>query len=297
MNIYNQQAKNIRKTWLIMLVFLLTVVGVGYLAARYFHNSSILYIAVAMSLFMNVGSYWFSDTLAIKASGARPVTREENPDLWNSVENLAITAGLPMPKLHIINDQAPNAFATGRNKEHSAIAVTTGLVDTLSKSELEGVLAHEFSHIGNKDILVMSVATVLVGFIAIVSDMLGRMTMFGGNRDNENGHPLALVIGILIMFLGPLAAQLMQFAISRKREFLADASGALLTRHPEALASALLKISSHQTPMRRASSATAHMFISNPFGTNAKAGKFMRKAFSTHPPMEERVAALNAMSK
>jgi len=286
----------VRKTWLIMLVFLLTVVGVGYIAAQYFHNSFILYVAVAMSLFMNAGSYWFSDTLAIKASGAQPVSREDNPDLWNTVENLAITAGLPMPKLHMINDSAPNAFATGRNKEHSAIAVTTGLVEKLSKSELEGVLAHEFSHIGNRDILVMSVATVLVGFIAIVSDMLGRMAIFGGGRDNDNGHPLAIVVGILIMFLGPLAAQLMQLAISRKREFLADASGALLTRHPEALASALVKISSHGVPMRKASSATAHMFIANPFGTGSQAGKFMRKAFSTHPPMEERVAALTAMS-
>ncbi|MCD5384667.1 MAG: M48 family metalloprotease [Candidatus Pacebacteria bacterium] len=246
---------------------------------------------------MNIGSYWFSDKLAIKSSGARQTSRTEQPDLWNMVENLSITAGLPMPKLYIIEDQAPNAFATGRNKEHSAVAVTTGLMQILDKSELEGVIAHELSHIGNRDILVMSVVVVLVGFIAIVADMLGRMAMFGGLSNNrEGGHPLTMIIGILIMIIGPIAAKLMQMAVSRKREFLADASGALLTRHPDALASALEKISAYSHPMKKTSSATAHMFISNPFGTGNKAGKFIRKAFSTHPPMEERVAALNIMS-
>ncbi len=281
-----------------MVVFLSTVVAVGYVASQYFGNPSILYIAVGMSLFMNVGSFWFSDKLAIKAAGAKETTRAESPDLWNIVENLSITAGLPMPKLYIINDAAPNAFATGRNKEHSAVAVTTGLMQTLDKAELEGVLAHELSHIGNRDILVMSVAVVLVGFIAIVADMLGRMAMFGGLSNNNregNGHPFAIVIGILIMFLGPLTAQLMQMAVSRKREFLADASGALLTRYPEGLASALEKISGYSHPMKRANSATAHMFISNPFGTSGKSGKMMRKMFSTHPPMEERVAILRGM--
>jgi heat shock protein HtpX len=296
MTIYTQQSKNIRRTWLIMTVFISVVVGVGYIAAQYFNSSSILYFAILISLLMNVGSYWFSDKLAIRSSGANPVTKDDYPDLWNLVENLSITAGLPMPRLYIIQDPAPNAFATGRNKEHSAIAVTTGLIDILDRGELEGVLAHEFSHIGNRDILVMSVATVLVGFVAIIADMLGRMVMFGGGRGNDNAHPLAIVFGVFIMLLGPIAAQLMQLAISRKREFLADASGSLLTRHPEALASALTKISSYKHPMRNASAATAHMFISNPFGSESKAGKIMRKAFSTHPPMEERLAALNAMS-
>ncbi len=296
--IYTQQAKNVRKTWIIMIVFLSTVIGVGYIASQYFGSVYILYIAIGMSLVMNIGSFWFSDKLAIKASGAKATTKSENPDLWNLVENLSITAGLPMPKLYIINDSAPNAFATGRNKEHSAIAVTTGLMQTLDKTELEGVLAHELAHIGNRDILVMSVAVVLVGIIAIVADMLGRMAMFGGLNNNRegNGHPFAIVIGILIMFIGPLVAQMMQMAVSRKREFLADASGALLTRYPEGLASALEKISGYTHPMKRANSATAHMFISNPFGAESKSGKMIRKMFSTHPPMEERVALLRGMS-
>ncbi len=285
-----------------MVVFLSVVVGLGYIASQYFGSPTILYIAVAISLFMNVGSFWFSDKLAIKASGAKATTRAENPDLWNMVENLSITAGLPMPKLYMIDDAAPNAFATGRNKEHAAIAVTTGLMQILDKSELEGVLAHELSHIGNRDILVMSVVVVLVGFVAIVADMLGRMAMFGGMSSSENKHPFAIVIGIAIMILGPIAARLMQFAVSRKREFLADASGALLTRYPQGLASALEKIGSYSNPMHRANSATAHMFISSPFGNSmsAKGGLkkkgFMRKMFSTHPPMDERVAALNGMS-
>jgi len=297
--IYTQQSKNIRKTWLIMTVFLSTVVGVGYLASQYFGNPSILYMAVGGSLFMNVSSFWFSDKLAIKAAGAVPIEKADNPDLWNMVENLAIAGGLPMPKVHIIQDDAPNAFATGRNPQHAAIAVTTGIMQMLDKAELEGVLAHELSHIGNRDILVMSVAVVLVGFIAILADMMGRMAMFGGMNNNDReggGHPFAIVIGILIMFLGPLAAQLMQMAVSRKREFLADASGALLTRYPDGLASALEKIGGYGHPMKRANSATAHMFISNPFGASSKGGKMMRKMFSTHPPMAERVAALRGMS-
>ncbi len=295
MTIYTQQAKNVRKTWMIMIVFLSTVIGVGYIASQYFGSPLILYIAVGISLLMNVGSFWFSDKLAIKASGARPVTRADNPDLWNIVENLSITAGLPMPKLYVIDDAAPNAFATGRDQNHSAVAVTTGLIDVLDKPELEGVIAHELAHIGNRDILVMSVAVVLVGFIAIIADIIGRMAMFGGGN-NDNRHPFAIVIGILIMFLGPIAAQLMQMAVSRKREFLADASGALLTRYPEGLASALEKIGGYSHPMKKASNATAHMFISNPFGAKSKGGKFMRKVFSTHPPMEERVSILREMS-
>ncbi len=282
-----------------MIVFFSVVIGMGYIASQYFGNVYILYVAVAISLIMNIGSFWFSDKIAIKSAGAIPISKEDNPDLWNLVENLSITAGLPMPKLHIIHDPAPNAFATGRNKYNAAVAVTTGLMERLDKTELEGVIAHELAHIGNRDILVMSVATVLVGFVAILADMLGRMAMFGGlsgsDRESNGTHPIAIVVGIIVMFLGPLVAQLMQMAVSRKREFLADATGALLTRYPEGLASALEKISSYSAPMRRANSATAHMFISNPFGANSKSGKFMRKLFSTHPPVEERILALRAM--
>jgi len=278
-----------------MTTFLVTVVAVGWVAAQYFGDPIILWAAVGGSLVMNVSSFWFSDKLAIAAAGAKQADEREFRDLHNLVENLSITAGLPKPKVYVINDPAPNAFATGRNPNNAAIAVTTGLMEVLEKSELEGVIAHELSHIGNRDILVMSVAVVLVGFIAILSDMVWRMTLFGGGDRDRNTHPFLMIAGFVLLLLGPLVAQLMQLAVSRKREFLADASGALLTRYPEGLATALQKISSYEHPMKRASSATAHMFISNPFGAGTKKGKTMRKLFSTHPPMEERVAALRGI--
>ncbi|MAZ67418.1 zinc metalloprotease HtpX [bacterium] len=295
-SLYTHQSQNVRRTWILMFVFLAVVIGVGWGFAQYFGDVSFLYIAVAFSLFMNVSSFWFSDKIAISAAGAKPADEREFRDLHNTVENLAITAGLPKPKVYIINDPAPNAFATGRNPNNAAIAVTTGLLQTLEKVELEGVLAHELSHIGNRDILVMSVAVVLVGFIAILTDMVWRISLFGGGDRDRNTHPALIVAVVVLMILAPIIAKLMQLAVSRRREFLADASGALLTRYPEGLASALQKISSYQHPMKRASSATAHMFIANPFGPSGKAGKTMRKLFSTHPPMEERVAALRGQS-
>jgi len=278
-----------------MFVFLLVVIGVGWGASQYFGNPGILVFAVGISLAMNATSFWFSDKIAISAAGAKEADKTTYRDLHNIVENLSITAGLPKPKVYVINDPAPNAFATGRNPKNAAVAVTTGLMQTLEKAELEGVIAHELSHIGNRDILVMSVAIVLVGFIAILSDMMWRISLFGGGNNgdsNKNVHPAFMIAAVVLIIIGPIVAQLMQMAVSRKREFLADASGALLTRYPEGLASALQKISSYEHPMKRASSATAHMFISNPFGSKGKQGKMIRKLFSTHPPMEERVAAL-----
>lgn len=291
-SLYTHQSENVRRTWFLMLAFLVTVIAVGFVAAQYFGDPIILYGAVGLSLVMNASSFWFSDKLAIASAGAKPADESSFRDLHNMVENLAITAGLPKPRVYVIDDPAPNAFATGRNPNNAAVAVTTGLLRSLEKAELEGVLAHELSHIGNRDILVMSVAVVLVGFIAIVSDMVWRITLYGGGDRDRNAHPFLMIAGFVLLLLGPLAAQLMQLAVSRKREFLADASGALLTRYPEGLASALRKIASYQHPMKRASSATAHMFIGNPFGAEGKGGKTMRKLFSTHPPMEERVAAL-----
>lgn len=290
-SLYTHQDQNIRRTWAIMVVFLFVVIGIGYMVAGYAGNPAILWFAVAGSVFMNASAFWFSDKLAIASAGAMPASEERYKELHRVVENLAITAGLPKPKVFVINDPAPNAFATGRNPEHSSIAVTTGLLAMMNRTELEGVLAHELSHIGNRDILVSSVAVVLVGFIAIVADMLWRVSMFGGSNNDRDRSPVFLIVGFLIMFLGPLVAQLMQLAISRKREYLADASGALLTRYPEGLASALQKIGNYSAPMQRASSATAHLFISNPFGAGAVSG-FMRNLFSTHPPIEARVKAL-----
>ncbi len=288
--LYTHQDSNIRKTWLLLTVFLVVVIGVGFVFGRVYDNPVILYVAVIISILMNVASYWWSDKIVLSMSGARPADLPSNPELFRIVENLSITAGLPMPRLYIIDDQAPNAFATGRNKEHAVVAVTTGLLSILNKNELEGVIAHELSHIGNRDILLSTVVVVLVGFLAIVSDMFMRSLWFGGDRDRERGGGIWLVIGIVAAILAPISATLIQLAISRKREFLADASGALLTRYPEGLASALQKISQTQLPMKRASNATAHLFIANPFG--GKSMKGLAKLFMTHPPVEERVKAL-----
>ncbi len=273
--------------------FLVVVITLGWVVSQVYGNVGILYAAVAFSLLMNVTAYWFSDKIALASSGAKEANSVQYLELHRILENLAITAGLPKPRLYVIDDPAPNAFAAGRNARHAVVAVTTGLFTRLDRSELEGVLAHELSHIGNRDILVMTVAVVLAGFIAIISDIFLRMSFFGGgNRDNKN--PILLIAGIVAIIIAPIAAQLIQLAVSRRREFLADASGALLTRYPDALASALQKISSYQAPMRRANHATAHLFISNPFGAQ-DAGRFIAKIFSTHPPMEERVAALTEM--
>ena len=291
-SIYTHQDSNVRKTWLLMSIFLVVVIGVGWGFSYILNTPIILWVAVGISIAMNVGAYWYSDKIVLKMTGAKEVVREENRELYNIVENLSITAGLPMPKLYIIEDSAPNAFATGRDKEHAVVAVTTGLLKMLDKNELEGVVAHELSHIGNRDMLVMTVVVVLVGFIALISDFFIRMSLFGGhgnNRDNKFGVIL-VIAGIALAILSPIIAKLIQLAISRKREFLADASGALLTRYPEGLASALQKISSYRAPMKRASNATAHLFISNPFGGEAKKG--LHKFFMTHPPVEERIMAL-----
>ncbi len=293
-SLYTHQSENVRKTWLLMTVFLVLVIAIGYAMAWYLNNPGILYIAVAFSLIMNVSAYWFSDKVALASTGSQEADPKEYLELHRIVENLAITAGLPKPRVYIMDDAAPNAFAAGRDPKHAVVAVTTGLLERLNRTELEGVLAHELSHIGNRDILVMTVAVVLAGFIAMLADLFIRMSFFGGGGDRENRNPLALVVGIVAIILAPIAAQLIQLAISRRREFLADASGALLTRYPEGLASALQKISSYEAPMARASNATAHLFISNPFGTH-EAGRFVAKLFATHPPVEERIAALSSM--
>ncbi len=274
-----------------MLGFFLVVIAIGWVISAYYGDPSILYIAVGIALVMNVGSYWFSDKLVLSMTGAKPASREEFFDLYTVTENLAITAGLPMPKLYVINDPAPNAFATGRDEKHAVVAATTGLLSMMNRSELEGVIAHELSHIQNKDMLVMTVAVVLAGFVAIIADIFLRMSMFGGNRDGDSKAGAFLVIlAIVAAILAPIAAQLIKLAISRRREYLADASGALLTRYPHGLASALQKIGSYGQPMKSANHATAHLFIGNPFG--AKAGNFINKLFATHPPVEDRIRKL-----
>lgn len=292
--LYTQQSKNVRKTWVLMATFLIVVIAIGYIFAYIYNSPGILYGAVIFSLVMNIVSYWNSDKIALSLSGAKLADENQYRELHRIVENLAITAGLPKPKVYIINDSAPNAFATGRNKEHSAIAVTTGILGILEKNELEGVIAHELAHIGNKDILLSTVAVVLVGFISILSHIFLRGHMFGGNRDNDKGGSVLMIVGIVLAVLAPIFASLIQLAISRKREYLADASGALMTRYPEGLASALAKISSSAEPMKSANKATAHLFIANPFGS---VGKKVSSLFATHPPIENRIKILREMGK
>jgi len=292
--LYTQQSKNITKTWLLMSAFLAIVIGIGYFFSVYYGDPSILYVFILFSIVMNFVSYWFSDKIVLKLAGAKEAKREEYFDLYTSVENLAITAGLPMPKVYVVDDPAPNAFATGRNKEHAVVAVTTGILAILEKNELEGVLAHELSHIGNRDMLLSTVVVVLVGFISIVSDIFTRNLFFHGGRDNDSkANGVMMLIGIILSILAPIFALLIQLAISRKREFLADASGALLTRYPEGLSNALRKISQHGQPMARQSGAIAHLYIADPKGDkSSKIAKKISGLFATHPPTEERIQAL-----
>jgi len=295
MTLYTHQTENVAKTWILMSVFLAVVVALGGFFSYYYQDSNILYFAIIFSLLMNVFSYWFSDKIALSVAGAKPVTREEYFDLYSVVENLSITAGLPMPKIYIIPDPAPNAFATGRNKDHATIAVTTGLLQMMNKTELEGVIGHELSHIGNRDILLSTIVVVLVGMVSLLSNMFMRSMWFGGGRRNNNdreGGNILAIVGIVLAILTPIVATLIQLAISRKRELLADTSGVLLTRYPEGLISALRKIGSYEAPMLHPNTATAHLYISNPFGPNEKKVSFIAKMFLTHPPIEERIAAL-----
>jgi len=302
--LYTEQSKNISKTWLLMSMFLVVVIGIGWFFSFYYDNPDILYFFVIFSILMNVFSYWFSDKIVLRLSGAKAAKREEHFALYTTVENLSITAGLPMPKVYIIEDPAPNAFATGRDKEHAVVAVTSGLLLILDKPELEGVIAHELSHVGNRDMLLSTVVVVLVGFVSIVADVFRRNLFFGGGRgrDNDRGGNILMIVGIVFSILAPIFAMLIQLAISRKREFLADASGALLTRYPEGLANALRKISQYSKPMTHQSSAIAHLYISDPKGSRLKeaaafggvppkAGK-ISSLFATHPPVEERITAL-----
>jgi len=309
MTLYSQKDSNIRKTWLLFTVFLIVVIAIGWLFSQIYADPSILYFAVVFSILMNVIAYWYSDKIVLMMSRATSIEKKDAPELYNIVENLCITAGLSMPKIYLVHEAQPNAFATGRNPEHAVIAVTEGLLQKLNRSELEGVLAHELSHIGNRDMLLSTVIVVLVGFISILSDIFLRSRIFGGfgrrdNRDNGQAGAILMLAGIILAILAPISAMLIQLAISRKRELLADTSGALLTRYPEGLASALEKISSDKTPMRVANNTTAHLWLNNPFsaaGGSASGGKgrkkvsWLSKLFLTHPPIEERIKALRGM--
>jgi heat shock protein HtpX len=261
--LYTHVASNRRKTVVLLGTFLVLVIGLGWVFARAYESPLILYLAVIIAVAQAWISYYYSDKITLAISQARKVEKRDHPELYRLLENLAITAGLPVPALYIIDDPAPNAFATGRNPQRAAVAVTTGLLRTLDRDELSGVLAHELAHIGNRDTLVMTVVVTLVGVVALLSDMFLRLGFYGSGRRREGGGVIALV-ALMLALLSPLIATLIQLAISRKREFLADATGALLTRYPEGLARALEKIARDHHPLAVATKATAHLYIVNP---------------------------------
>ena len=292
---YSQVAANKRKTVLLIAIFLLIVGGLGWVISRAEGTPSLFIAVGSFALVYGLISYYGSAKIALALSGARPVSKKEAPELYRVVENLTITAGLPMPSVNVINDPAPNAFATGRDPQHAAVAATTGLLELLDKQELEGVIAHELSHVGNYDIRLMGVVLVLVTIVAFVSDFFLRMTFWGfGDDEDSGGNAIFLVVGIAAAILAPIIATLLQLAVSRKREFLADASGVLLTRYPEGLAAALKKIAGSNQDMRHANASTAHLFIANPF--RGKRGRsFVANLFSTHPPIEQRIQRLMQM--
>lgn len=290
---YKEIDSNKHKSILLIVIFCAFILFIGWIVSKYTSiGSAGLVIAGFFAFFTTLFGYYSGDKMALWSSGAQPLSKAENPYVYRMVENLCITAGLPVPKIYIINDPSPNAFATGRDPNHASIALTTGLIQKLENQELEGVIAHELSHVKNYDIRLMTLVIVLVGLINILARLVFQ-TGFSGSRDRDrdNGNSIFLIVGIVLIVLSPIIAQLIKLAVSRKREYLADASGALLTRYPEGLASALEKISQDKQPLKRAEAATAHLYIANPFGQNS----LMANLFSTHPPIQKRIEALRKM--
>lgn len=284
---YGAIAANKRNTFLIMAVFVGLISGIGYLVSLYFGNTTITYWVIAGSAVYALVQYFAADKLAVAATGAQQIEKRDNPRLYRIVENLSITTGMPMPKVYVINDPAPNAFATGRDPKHAIVAATTGIMDIMNDRELEAVMAHEMGHVQNYDIRVSMIAFGLVSAIGMLSDVALRMFIWGGDSDNRNVNPIVLIVGVVIVILAPIMAALIQMAVSRQREYLADATGAMTTRDPEALADALEKLETAGRPMQRQSTSTAHLFFSNPLKPGTLA-----TLFSTHPPLQDRVERL-----
>lgn len=285
---YSQIAANKRKTFYIMSLFVFILAGMGYAYGLYIGDTSTMYVIFGFALVYTVISYFVSSKVALAVNGAKPIVKKDNPRLYRTVENLAITTGLPMPKVYIIDDPAPNAFATGRDPKHASVAATSGLLELMDDSELEGVIAHEMGHVQNYDIRVMMIVFACVSIIGLLSDFLLRFMWFGD--DDRDSGPIGIIVALAVAILAPLIALLVQLAVSRRREFLADATGALTTRYPDGLASALKKLETHTTTLKRQNSSTAHLFFANPLK-----GKSVSKLFSTHPPIPERIAKLKEM--
>jgi len=298
---YKQIGSNVRLTWALMTLFLVLIVALGWVFARAYNAPIILAAAVAIAIVQALTSYYYSDKIALIGAGAKEAPRKEFIELHRVVENIAIAAGVPKPKIYVINDPMPNAFATGRDPRHAALAVTTGLLEKLKKVELEGVVSHEMSHVGNYDIRLMTVVVVLVGVVALISDWALRMSFWRGRDDNNQGGAIFLLLALLLAILAPISATLIQLAVSRRREYLADATGALITRYPEGLASALEKISKDSSQTRLKNRAINHLFIADPAHSDtrspaqAKRESWLAVAFSTHPPIGERVRRLREM--
>lgn len=286
---YGAIAANKRNTFLIMAVFVGLISGIGYLVSLYFGDTSITYWVIIGSAIYALFQYFAASKLAVAATGAQEIEKRDNPRLYRIVENLAITTGMPMPKVYMINDPAPNAFATGRDPKHAIVAATTGIMDIMDDRELEAVMAHEMGHVQNYDIRVSMIAFGLVSAIGMLSDVALRMFIWGGDSDNRNSGPLVIILGVIIVVLAPIMAALIQMAISRQREYLADATGAMTTRDPEGLASALEKLETAGRPMKRQSTSTAHLFFSNPLKPGTLA-----TLFSTHPPLQDRIDRLRS---
>ena len=287
---YRAIAANKRNTWVIMVFFVAIIAGLGYVFDLYFSGggTGVVFYGVVIGALIYVAiQYYSAGNQALSMAGAKPITKADNPRLYRIVENLAITTGLPMPKVYIVDDPAPNAFATGRDPEHAAVAATTGLLEIMDDAELEGVMAHELAHVKNFDIRVTTIVFGLVVVVGLLADVLARMAFFGGMRRNGGGNPLILVVGILAMILAPLLAALIQAAISRQREYLADATGALTTRHPEALASALEKLGQYGRPLKKQQASMAHLWMADPIQPGV-----IDRMFQTHPPIKDRVARL-----
>lgn len=298
MNIYSQINSNVWKTWLIIVLFVVFISTLAFIYGKASgYGLSTVGIALIFSGIISFASYYFSDSLILSMSGAQKIQKKDNPRFFRTVENLCIGAGLPMPQIYIIDDSAPNAFATGRDPKHSVVCATTGILNKLNDAELEGVIAHELSHIKNYDIRLMSIVVILVGVVTLLADFFMRSLWYGDDRRDREGSSsggIFLLVGIILTIVSPIIATLIQLAVSRKREFLADASGALLTRYPEGLASALEKISRDKEPLEAANNATAHLYIVNPFkGKNIS--NWLAGLFNTHPPIEERVKILRSM--